>query len=175
MQKFVNDIDPITLEEFEDIPPENIIRLTVNNKLRFYNVRALYEWFKINPVDPSTKAVFSVHQQRKIRKVYEKSVEQNIYNCIKNFIKDNPPLTLPSIKIPKNIEKIKKQIVVVLSIIDDVDLSLINKIDKDDCKMIGNALGMRHGDIKNILDFARTEFVRNPDMWENLFQSLIKK
>jgi len=174
MQGFVNDVDPITLEQYNDIPIENVIRLSVGNKLRFYNVRALYEWVNINPVDPTTKLTFSVHQIRKIRKIYEKSVEQHIYNCIKDFVKKNPFLEILEFEIPKNIDIIKTKTVNGLASLDNIDLSLITNIDRDDCKMIGDTLGMNPSDVKNMVGFVKMQIDKNPELWENLFQSLIK-
>lgn len=82
IQGFVNNVDPITLEEYNVIgSTENVIILTVGNKTRFYNVRSLYEWVKINPVDPTTKVIFLVHHMRKI---YKNSLEPYIYKCIKD-------------------------------------------------------------------------------------------
>lgn len=59
MISFINDLDSITLESYKDIPIGNIIILTVENKIRFYNVRALHRWILINPVEPSTKIHFN--------------------------------------------------------------------------------------------------------------------
>ena len=82
----VNNVDPITLESIEDILPDNLIRLKIGKKLRFYNVQALYRWIKIDPVDPTTKIPFSRCQINKIKMVYGTSTSQNIDKCISNFL-----------------------------------------------------------------------------------------
>ena len=87
----VNDVDPITLECEEDILPANIIYLTVDGKRKFYNVRSLYEWTMIKPLDPTTKIPLTKQQLNKIRKQFKgNSVYENISDCVKNFAKTNP-------------------------------------------------------------------------------------
>ena len=44
--KFIIVKDPITLDSFDEIPKQNLIKLTVGNKLRFYNIRSLYKWLQ---------------------------------------------------------------------------------------------------------------------------------
>ena len=44
--KFIIVKDPITLDSFDEIPKQNLIKLNVGNKLRFYNIRSLYKWLQ---------------------------------------------------------------------------------------------------------------------------------
>ena len=171
MQNFVNDIDPITLEKYKDIPSKNVIILTVGNKLRFYNVRSLYEWINIKPVDPTTKLEFSAIQIQKIKKIYKKSVTQHIYKCVEDFIKKNTLPKLPEFEIP-TIQPIK--MINILQQCDNIDMSSIDNIDQNDCKKIGGILGIEHSAVENIIDFAKIQINKNPELWENLFQTIIK-
>ena len=86
---FCNIHDPITLEKYDDIPEENLIKLSINNKLCFYNVATLYEWCKINPSDPLTKTKFSNSQIKKIKKQYNNSTKQYNKKILDKFIDDN--------------------------------------------------------------------------------------
>jgi hypothetical protein len=88
----INDIDPITYETEKDILPCNIIYLTVSEKRKFYNIRALHAWVHIKPVDPVSKIHFNNNQLKKIRQTFEKySVYENVsfdveYFRVKNYM-----------------------------------------------------------------------------------------
>ena len=66
--EYVNDVDSITLESVDDIQKGDLIRLTIGNKLNFYNVRAIHEWVKKTPNDPVTRIPFTLSQLKKIKK-----------------------------------------------------------------------------------------------------------
>ena len=74
----VNNIDPITMETIDEIPPQLVIKLKVNNKLRFYNVKSLHTWVKKSQTDPETRTQFSDSQIKKINNIYMKVRYKNI-------------------------------------------------------------------------------------------------
>ena len=82
----VNTTDPITMETLDEIPQQNIIKLNVNNKLRFYNVKSLYVWIQKSQTDPETRTVFSKSQIKKINIVYAKSKLNNKTSAFLNTI-----------------------------------------------------------------------------------------
>ena len=99
--KFINEKDPITLESFDEIPKQNLIKLTVGNKLRFYNIRSLYKWVQIEPFEPETKIFFSKFQLIKIRKCYTKSTYQYTDDRFIQYVKKIKPNYIHSDKTKK--------------------------------------------------------------------------
>jgi hypothetical protein len=67
-QKHHNQVDPITFEFVNNIPPSLRIYLCVQEKLFCYNVIELNKWIKIRQIDPSTNVHYSKSQIKKINK-----------------------------------------------------------------------------------------------------------
>ena len=144
--QFVNNVDPITLESIEDILPDNLIRLKIGEKLRFYNIQALYKWMQIDPIDPITKIPFSRCQINKIKRVYSKSTYQNIEKFISNFYKENRD----------ELNKFR-----------DIDLSLFKDVDIRECIQKTDF----QTTIKNnprILDSINVKEMLNDDEFKNI-------
>lgn len=176
--QFLNTIDCITMETFEDIPKSNIIVLTVNKKTRFYNIRALYEWVKINPVEPETRIGFSKHQLKKIKKRHGYSTYQNISQHTSKFINLNLPQTLVMSKIKK--ENLGKMMDNILEHSKNIDINLteINNYDLDfkiDDELISNMqqiLGssniISNNDLKKMLENSLDIMKLNPDVCKHM-------
>lgn len=71
MSEYINEIDPITLESLDEIKEDELIILEINDKKRFYNCNALYQWININPIDPITKIRYTIEQLEYINKQYK--------------------------------------------------------------------------------------------------------
>jgi len=175
--QYVNDVDPITLESIEDIPPDNRIELLVGDKLRFYNVNALYEWVNIKPVDPTTKIPFTSPQLNKITNIHSKSTHQrssaDIEKLVEDFLKRNPnPMyDLFDLKLSNTVkEKIYEQI-------DSMSLNTIiknNDIKQHVANAMSNMLGTTSEETSTIINDIFDAIQSNPSYWENITKDLLK-
>lgn len=73
---YINEIDSVTLEKYDEIDTCLIIKLVVGGKMRFYNVHALYTWVFSNNrrYEPETRIPLSKWQLKKIKTYYEKNI-----------------------------------------------------------------------------------------------------
>jgi len=170
---FLNKIDCITLESYKDIPKNNVIILTVGNKTRFYNVRALHEWIKINQVEPETKLPFSKFQIKKIKKVYGNSNYQDIQKYIKNFINIKPFSKLNILEsMPENISQLNTKNMLNNMLNSGINLKFdveemkeVNTEDDEILSYIQEILGseISKGEIKSILKMSKN-LMLNPEI-----------